>query len=305
MNIILLNNMETEPNSTVLESCLERNIKIITKENYVEKIKKIKSEYVAFLDINSFILYDRLIEASKYIKNMNYDILLCCFEECDFAEDTFYNNFDDLNKFTRRSKMDLNNYHKNLFEIPKFNTNLYKVSFLNNNGVSFPLDEYDNIYFYFKTMFSTENIGCYKKNILYKRYNYEMNIVLGKNEKEINEDINFDIEKLFNSINKTIDFFKEMSLFEYYEYELFNYILDLCRIILNKENKLVEEYYPLVHENILKMDEKEHTNCILNLKYDNMVLYRNIIKSENFSELELRYKNNKLNIEKEIIKNYD
>ena len=141
MSIILLNNMETELNSTVLESCLDRNIKIITKENFAEKIKKIKSEYVALLDVNSFILYDRLIEASKYIKNMNYNILLCGFEECDFAEDIFYNNFDDLNKFTRRSKMDLINYHKNLFEIPKFNTNLYKVSFLNNNGVSFPLDE--------------------------------------------------------------------------------------------------------------------------------------------------------------------
>ena len=280
------------------------NIKILFKNGDKKILDCINGEYVLLLDSKNWVSLLNLNLIYKTSLRSNLDIFM-------FNQDFTYEN---INKKITACFKDKKDFEK-IFCSSKFICNMYKTSFLEKKSFDIPLDNnsFDNLYFYFVTLFSTSNIlfsnyKLFNKRIFDNKNYISENILINfqipsENDKFSNR---LDSKNFFENIRKLLNFFKDTGLYYDYKYHLLNYLFKLCYNIYKSNIYNGIEYFSYLKKFINDLYLSNHSDLILILKPDYITFYQNVLSSNSFSELNLHYDYNKLLIENEKLQSkYD
>lgn len=284
------------------------DMQVINIEQEDIDYNKINGEYVFLLNSQNWLSLAGL----EYIYNLavenNSEIVLSSAYEYDEKTKNIYEvDYGLDNKFSSSKIFSPEMISKEIFSMPKYTSNLYKTSFLNKLNMNLYLNEYNNSSFFFKTIFSASRISFSNKPIITIRKNSDnkSSIIYNDFNKNLNEKkvISFNIEEFFKNMDNIIPLFKDINVYDFYKYNLLNYIIGLYRNICEFNLKEKELYYKKLHETIIDYSNKYHTDFVLNLNLDNLKFYRNLIKVKTEFELELLEETKTLKITNEKLIN--
>ena len=257
-------------------------------------IEKINGDYVLFIDSDDWFS-DEIENSIRYMINNDLDI--CINSNKGNYLKINYNSYHEDNKTYNVF------YKKTIFEIPPSINNCYKSIFLKENNIKIPFgtDSLNNLKFHFHTLLIAKKIGFSEEYFIEKRYsnNHPINelSISNFNNKTDNLEKSFDTKLFFKNIEFIIDSFIKHGFYENSKYHLLNYIFNLLRNIFKTFNDNCD-YYSELKRFVDRFSKSFNTDIIINLTTDNLNFYRNVLKSNVLSELNLLYDYQKLELEK-------
>ena len=288
---------ECYENQDLINKYQHDNIQII-KTGSEDLIESIESEYLIYLDSNNCHLGIDLKNICNYLKNHDCDVL-------SFNSIYAYDNADITYENDSYLKKDL---VSKILSMPKFIDGIYNVDYLKKLKVTIPrINDYcENMFFYFKTMFSTSKMQITQKATYNKRiYKQDIkeHVLTDFAIQDISiTDFKFNTNKFFKTLYAILDIFEEKDLIQRYGYQIFNYIFNLLRNLYQLCPADEEDYFVKLKDFTDMISFKYHNILSFQLKYDNMQFWKNVSKSHVLSELNLRYDYENLLIEKEKAK---
>lgn len=267
------------------------NIKVRT-ENGSFSLKKLNGKYLLLFNSIDWLNLNKLGKLYEFADNKDLDILVCG-----------YDNINDNGEIVDKTSIIYSDY-KNLlnsiketntlsavFNMPIYNNNLYKISFLEKNSIELPIkNNHDNIVFFFETMFSTSNIDVCNSTLFYKKECDLSTELINSNYTKFNdEEITINSKDLFSSMDALFEYFDKNNLYDLYKYDLLNYMMNLLRRITEYKLENSEEYFDYLHNFMKKCSKYYHSDLVLNLNIDNLTFYRNVLRIKTYDELKLLY----------------
>ena len=274
-------------------SLVNENIKI---EKNIRFIKPL-GNYVFILNSKDWLSLIGLEEMLNVAIKEDSDILLSSLN----IFDEFNQNIYEIELLTPDSP-DKSFLINNPFKISKYCNNLYKSSFLEKNNIKLPKNNFENPFFFIKTIFAAGNVEYYKYPVIYKRINNECyldylisNDFINKNNYDLNFHLNY--FSLLDNIDNLIIFFKEKGIYDLHKYNLLNY----CISLLKNSYKwgINDSDFHAMKDFIKRYANVCNSDFVLTLKTSNLDFYRKILNAETLSEFQLMFECSRLSLEKE------
>ena len=251
--------------------------------------EKVNGEYILLCDIDTCFDQMKLNEAYDFSKNNKLDIMISS-PKINNEYSAFYDDFTSIEGIFHPRTLS-----KELFFLPKNNFNLFKSSFIKENEISIPANplEWNNINFYFESMFLAKKAGFHKEYMLLENESpLSLNKILGAVDCENGRKKSF--EEFFKMIDKFLNFFTDNNMYRIYKYHILNTIFNYFREVYEFNSEDNECYFAGLKKRIEEFREENNSDLVLTLTSDNLKFYRNILDVNSTNELLLLDENERL-----------
>ena len=311
LEIICVDDGSTDNTLEVLQSYASRDsrIQVYHQENQGPGgatntgIAKAKGKYIYLMDADDVLDLNALEELYNIMEEKDLDFVIFKAIHYDQDTDKYYENdyytMPILHEHVGDSVFnwkDLGNVIFNMCVTPW--SKLYRHDLIKESGAKFPLHliYHDNIFF-FEILFNSSRIYFYDK-FLYKRRVHSSSLVNSHNEKSVH---------IIETLNLLVKTFMDYGHFEEFKTDLYNRKVSIS----NYRYKLIKEefkgfFFDEMRKDFVKIiGHEKYDEFYSSLYSGNMVLFDNVIQSNNHVEYDLRneissLKSNNKKLKKEI-----
>lgn len=296
IEIICVNDGSTDNSLAILQEyqTKDNRIKIITQENKGLSgarntgMRHVTGKYVLFVDSDDWIEIDTLESLFSYSVKFKLDITMYPYkffhEESLNYEENDSSNLNMFNSSFSNCSFGYKDILNFLFKIPHNTWNkFYSKSFLDEIDEEFIEGKnYEDIDFFFKTIFKTDNIGVYKEKPLYN-YRIRKKSICTSGGK-YSSDIFYILTDVKTRIN-------EIGIYNQIKQDFFLYLIVNFKFVYKNLNKIyADDYFKLLKENYINFNLDQVDDSINKWHFDDRVFYQAITLSDNSKEFELTYK---------------